>query len=113
MRVIDHLDTPAQFDCSAYAIPGAGSAPIQVVASLASGCSRVKVRDGIGNEFYGLYVGPVGAEVFQFECGGVPVEEIDCDIPAGARISLRSMDADAITRGILSMNFQTYGGTRG
>lgn len=112
LKIIDHLDTPERLDCSFSNIPGSGSSPIQVVAALYSGCSRIRVRDGVGSEFYGLYAGPSGQEVLQLVLGGLGVSEVDHDIPAGTRISLRSMSTSAISRGIIAMEFLTHGGNR-
>lgn len=103
--VIDFIDSPDVLDTLVTNIPGSGSATLTIVASMAAQCSRIQVRDGIGTEFFNLYVGAVGSEVKKAILGCAGPSEIDVSIAPGARVSLRSASTSVISSGSLTIMF--------
>lgn len=101
--VVDQIDTTPVLDTSSTNIPGSASSPVEVVASTAAAVQKVLTVEDIG-EFIGLYTGAVAAEVLKcvLPLGG---GEVQVDIPAGTRISLRAMGAAAISTGSIAINF--------
>lgn len=105
MRAGDFFDAPEVLDCAVTPIPGSGSSPLEVVASLAIDARKIAVRDGIGSELIGLYVGGAGQEVLHRILGGPGDALLDVYIPQGSRVSLRSLGVDPIVAGQLTLEF--------
>jgi hypothetical protein len=103
LKVIDQLDSPSILDAAVTAIPGSGSSPLQVVASLAKTSYALLVHESLG-ELVGVYKGPVGQEVLECVIGLGP-DEVAVSLHKGARISLRSMKVAAIATGDLCIQF--------
>lgn len=102
LRPVDQLDTPL-LDTSSTNIPASSGSPVQVVASTASACRKIQTVEDIG-AFIGLYTGAPASEVLVaiLPLGG---GEIEVDIPASTRISLRAMENTAISSGKIAINF--------
>ena len=98
------MDSPKVLDCTVTSIPGSGSPPLQVVASLIFPAAKLEINDGLG-AYCGLYVGGVGVEELYLIIAGGDRYEKDVEIPHGARISLRSMSTSAISTGTLCLTF--------
>jgi hypothetical protein len=103
LDVVDQIDTTPLLDTSSTNIPGSGSSPVQVVATLAANVKRILVVEDIG-EYYGLYTGAAASEVLKcvIPLGG---GEVPVEINSGTRISLRSMTTTAISTGKIAINF--------
>lgn len=103
--VVDFLDDGSFAPTGANAIPGSGSAPLQVVASLAANVAKIQVISDVG-EFLNIYSDSAGANLLAHVVL-TPDEVIDVDIPAGTSIYIRNAKAAAIDdpNSILSMNF--------
>lgn len=93
------------FNAASTNIPASSSAPVQVVASTGAAVKKILIVDDIG-EFIGIYVGAPSSEVLEAitPLGG---GEIELQIPAGVRISIKHMKNSAITSGFLAINFLT------
>lgn len=102
LSVVDQLDTPL-LDTSGTNIPASASLPLEVVASTAAIVRKLVQVDDIG-EFIGIYTGPASSEVLLavMPLGG---GEMEVNIPASTRISLRNMQNSAISTGMISINF--------
>lgn len=103
LGVIDQIDTTPLLDVSLSNIPASANPPLQIVASLAANCRKILSIDDIG-EYIGLYIGGVGAEVLYciMPLGG---GEMEVNIPAASRISLRNMKNSAIVSDFIAINF--------
>jgi len=101
LTVVDFLDVP-YFD--ATTINGSAGAFVQCVASLAANVTKVQTFDTSGS-FMGVYVGPPAGEVLAFVFGPGTNETVDIVIPAGSRVSFRSLEAAAPVAGNITMNF--------
>lgn len=101
--VVDQIDTTPLLDTASTNIPGSASNPVEIVSSTAAVVQKVLTVEDIG-EFIGLYTGAAAAEVLKcvLPLGG---GEVQVDIPAGTRISLRSMTTSAISTGKIAINF--------
>jgi hypothetical protein len=101
MTVVDQLDTPVLITSSTN-IPGSASAPLEVIASTAANIQKLQSVEDIG-EYIGVYTGAASSEVLKciLPLGG---GEVQLEIPAGTRISLRSMTVSAISIGSLALN---------
>ena len=104
MRVIANIDPPEVLDCAVTPIPGSGSAPLQVVESLAERANGILVYDAT-DQYIGVYLGPAGSERFLCNLGSSHPLTLSVAIPKGTRVSLRSMQPDPITIGGLSIQF--------
>lgn len=102
LTVVDQQDTPV-IDTSSTNIPDSASLPLEVVASLAASVQQVQSVEDIG-EYIGVYTGATAAEVLKavLPLGG---GEVKLEIPAGTRVSLRSMTTSAISVGKIALNF--------
>jgi len=100
---IDQIDSTPVLDTASTNIPGSASLPVQVIASTAADAQKVISVEDIG-EYIGLYTGAASSEVLKcvLPLGG---GEVEVDIPASTRISLRAMDATAISLGKIALNF--------
>jgi hypothetical protein len=100
--VVDQIDSTPLLDVSSSNIPASASLPLQVVASTAALVSKIVSVEDIG-EFIGVYTGPASSEVLLcvLPLGG---GEMQVQIPASTRISLRHMKNSAITSGFISLN---------
>lgn len=103
------MDAPEILSAASTNIPGAGSAPLQVVAN-----STFKAAYGVSwldttGEFIGLYTGGIGLEVLRCIVGGGTTAAAPVVISALSRISLRSMTSSAITNGQLTLTFLGQG----
>lgn len=99
---VDQLDS-ILLDTSSTNIPASASSPLQVVASTAAQVRKVVSVEDIG-EFIGVYTGPALSEVLHciLPLGG---GEMQVNIPAGTRVSLRNMKNATITSGFIAVNF--------
>jgi len=102
LTVVDQLDV-LLLDTSSTNIPASASLPLQVVASTAAVVRKIVQIDDIG-EFIGVYTGAAASEVLLaiMPLGG---GEMEVNIPASTRISLRNMQNSAISTGLISINF--------
>lgn len=103
------FDVPV-LDCSVTAIPGSGSATLEVIARTDSSASHVMINDGIA-QYVGLYIGVVGAEVLAFVIHSGSLYQHSANVHMHCRVSLRSMDTVPITRGSVCCTF--FGERRG
>lgn len=103
--IVDFLDAGSMAPTGANAIPGSGSAPLQVVSSLAANVTKIQVIHDIG-EFLNIYSDAAGTNLLA-HVTLTPDETIDVDIPAGSSIYIRNAKASAIddANSIISMNF--------
>lgn len=104
LRANSFLDPPEVFNAAVTPIPGNGSSPLQVVASLASTAYRIDSFESVGKAF-GLYQGAPGQEHLVAILGaGMPMQHI-VSINKGARLSIRAMEVAAITSGKVILQF--------
>lgn len=103
LSVVDQIDTTPLLSVASSNIPASASSPLQIVASLAANVYKVISVEDIG-EFIGLYTGAAASEVLNcvLPLGG---GEVEVNIPAGTRISLRNMKNAAITTDFIALNF--------
>lgn len=101
-NVVDQIDTTPLLDTSSTNIPASASNPVAVIASTAATAYKIVSVEDIG-EYIGLYTGAAMSEVLLcvLPLGG---GEIDVNIPAGTRISLRNMKNAAISSGFIALN---------
>jgi hypothetical protein len=104
-RIVDYIDTPEVLDTSVTPIPGSGSSPLQIVSNLYAQTSHLLVKDGIQDRFIGVYKGSPGSEILVCIIGVSADSELAVDLPAGTRVSLRSMDASPVNSGSLCIQF--------
>lgn len=90
-------------DTSSSNIPASASNPLQVIASLTSGCKIIQSVEDIG-EFIGVYQGPALSEQL---VGVLPLGggELNVSLSAGTRVSLRNMKNATISTGFIVLNF--------
>jgi hypothetical protein len=101
LDVVDELDTPLT---SAASINGSGGALVQVVASLAVAAKAVHLMD-TGGRYLGLYLGAPSSEVLKMIINPGSDSVVDVSIPAGSRITLRSMETVGPSSGFIAINF--------
>jgi len=103
LSVVDQIDTTPLLNVSVSNIPASASLPLEVVSSLASSVKKIISVEDIG-EFIGLYTGAASSEVLLciLPLGG---GEIQVNIPAATRISLRHMKNSAIPSDFIALNF--------
>jgi hypothetical protein len=99
------IDAPQVLDATVTPIPANTSSPLQIVANLSTEIQGFEVGDGIQQGFIGVYVGDVGQEVLVDIIGGPSHPERHIAIAKGSRISLRSMNAQSMTTGLLKLVF--------
>jgi hypothetical protein len=77
---------------------------VEIEDSMPDACTELDIFDGSGKILY-LGVGAAGAEVIKaiIPPGG-PLNRIPCNIPKGARVALKAVDATAST-GYAVINF--------
>lgn len=99
--VVDQIDTTPLLDTSSTNIPASASNPVQIIASTAAQAYKLVSVEDIG-EYIGVYTGAALSEVLLciLPLGG---GEIDVNIPAGTRISLRNMQNAAISSGKIAL----------
>lgn len=102
--VVGFLDPPEMFDATVTNIPSKLSSPLQIVAALRKTACRMKIHNGMGEEFVGFYKGAVGSEVLFASTGLNGVSEVDVHLPRGTRVSIRSM-GDLVDDGSLIVEF--------
>ncbi len=102
LTIIDQPDVPF-FDASSINIPSSASPPVEIVTTLAAAVKRVQWQDDMG-EFIGVYIGAAGVETLLFIVGPGG-SGIDVSIPIATRISIKNMQAAAITSGFATINF--------
>lgn len=102
--IVGFMDAPQVLDASVTNIPGNGSSPVQVVASMPNISLHVHFYDGMG-QYVGIYRGAAGKESLVCIVGGGGSDQKPCNLSPGDRVSLRSMDASAITSGSLCLQF--------
>lgn len=104
LDVVDQIDATPVLDTSSTNIPGSASLPLEVVASTAARVRKITSVEDVG-EFIGLYIGAATSEVLLavLPLGG---GDLEVDIPASTRISLRAMGASAISTGSIALNLQ-------
>lgn len=103
VKPIAYPDPPYVIDTGVTPIPDINSPPLQIIADTG-------VQTGVGvafndstGDFIGVYVGKVGEESFICIVGnGLSGQEWGT-IPARSRVSLRSMTADPVANGLLSV----------
>lgn len=106
---IAFIDAPRVINTSVTPIPGAASAPMQVVASLGTRAAHaIDYIDSTG-DYIGVYVGAIGSEKLVTIIGGGAITRSYVVLHTNARISLRSITASSITNGYLSMVFMGMG----
>ena len=103
LDVVDQIDTTPLLDVSSSNIPASAGNPLQIVASTAAAVRKLVVVEDIG-EFIGIYTGAALSEVLLavLPLGG---GEIEVNIPASTRVSLRHMKNTAITSDFIAINF--------
>lgn len=103
LTIVDQIDTTPLLSVALTNIPASASNPVEIVASLAANVKKVVSVEDIG-EYIGLYTGLAAAEVLAcvLPLGG---GEVEVEIPAGTRISLRHMKNTAITSDYIAINF--------
>lgn len=98
---IAYFDPPLVLDCTVTNIPGSGSLPLQVISNtgLDTGVG-IDFSDSTG-DFIGAYIGLPGLETLLCIIGNGLSGQAWARIPAGSRISLRSMTIEPITAGLI------------
>lgn len=101
--VVDQIDTTPLLDTSSTNIPASSGNPVTIVASLAANVTKLLSVEDIG-EYIGVYTGVALSEVL---VGVLPLGggEINIEIPAATRVSLRAMENVAISSGKIAINF--------
>lgn len=102
------LDPPRILDAAVTSIPGSGDVPVEVVNDLGPLCAIAVDYIDSTSEFIGVYVGPLGQEQLKCIIGGGLTERAYAVFPIHSRVSLRSMNAAAITNGELVCTFMSY-----
>lgn len=103
------IDPPHILYSNVTSIPGSGDAPLEVIA--VSGVKAARAIDYIDStgEWIGVYTGEVGNEALRCIIGGGATTRQDVVIAANSRVSLRSMGADPIENGTLTMTLMGFG----
>ena len=103
------IDPPKILNATVTNIPGAGDAPLEVIAdSGIKSAQAIDYIDSTGN-FIGVYTGGLGQETLRCIIGGGIVTRAAVVIAVHSRVSLRSMTADPITNGKLTMVLMGFG----
>ena len=102
LNVVDKLDS-VLVDTSVTNIPASSGSPLQVVASLAAATVKVQSVEDIGS-YIGLYVGAPSSETLMavLPLGG---GEVEVQLAASSRISLKALENTAISSGKIAINF--------
>jgi hypothetical protein len=103
LDVIDFQDTPV-LDASSVNIPASAANPVQVVASLAANVKKIKVNATTG-EYIGIYTGAALSEVLQAIAGPGESRDIEVQMAAAERVSLRNMANATISTGEFCIQF--------
>ena len=103
VSVKNEMDT-SLLDTGSTTINGSAGAFVQVVASLGNACKKIRIADTTG-QFIGVYTGGAGSEVFAFMTNPGLDDYIELAIAGGTRVSLRAMQAAAISNGLFAMQF--------
>lgn len=96
------FQTSALIDASSTNIPGNASLPLELIASASATVRKIQIVEDIG-EYMALYTGPASSEVLlcALPLGGGDVEVA---VPAATRISIKALQASAITSANLIIN---------
>ena len=106
---IAFLDPPQVLNTVVTNIPGAMSAPLQVVDDIGfKAAFGIQYTDTTG-DYVGVYIGAAGFEVLKTIIGGGQTTLVPVVIPAHSRVSFRSMTSSAITNGDISCVFLGMG----
>jgi len=95
------LNTTPLIDTAVTPIPTATF--LQVIASTPGAASKIHIVEDIG-QYMGLYIGAIGSEILQMVLplgGGI----VEIDLPAGTRVSLKSLTGANIISGSIAMNY--------
>ena len=103
---IDLIDGAGILNVSVSNIPASAASPLQIVASIAADCYKIKVIEDVG-EFIGLYTGAALSETLLCVLPpGYAGGDLDVYIPAGTRLSIKNMkNATINTATYLAINF--------
>jgi len=95
-------ETTALLDTSSTNIPASSGNPLELVASTTAIIRKIQSVEDIG-EFMGIYEGAALSETL---VGILPLGggEIEVNLPAATRISIRNMKNSAITTGFITLN---------
>lgn len=99
---IKALDNPILINCASTTINGSAGAFVQLEAVTSALISQLLINDGTG-EFIGIYKGPLLSEVLVAIVGGGAPNQQAVDIPAGSRLSARSLKTTSVTTGEFSI----------
>jgi len=104
--VVDFIDgANAILDASSTNIPGSGSSPVTLVASLDDDVGAIQVFDTTGG-FIGIYTGAALSEILRCVVGPGSDQTIDVSFAGGARVSAKRLDSvTALSSGFLAINF--------
>lgn len=92
-------------DASNTNIPARGATPpVEIVASLAARARKIQVFQDFGFRC-GLYAGAASAETLIAVLPLTPDFTVEVDIPAGTRLSLKSLEDSLINVGSIAINF--------
>lgn len=96
------FQTSALIDTSSTNIPGSAGSPLTLIASTSAQTLKVQIVEDIGS-YMGLYVGAAASEVLvaALPLGG---GEVEVDIPAASRLSLKALETPAISSGKIIVN---------
>lgn len=107
---IAFLDSPKVLNATVTPIPGAGSAPLQVVANIGLRAAYAIDFQDTTDDYIGVYIGAAGSETLVCIIGGgAPSARSYGVFHAGSRVSFRSLTASAITNGYISATFMGLG----
>lgn len=89
-------------DASSTNIPGSASLPLTLIASTSAATKKIQIVEDIG-EYMALYTGAVSSEVLlaALPLGG---GEVEVNVPAATRISIKALKTPAITSSNLIIN---------
>jgi hypothetical protein len=105
---IAFIDSPEILNCSVTPIPANSGSFLQVIADTgARSAGGIEYIDTTG-DFIGVYLGASGFEVLLCIIGNGLAHKVTAFIPPNSRISLRSMTANAITNGELTMSIMSH-----
>lgn len=102
------MDAPRVLNASVTPIPGAASLPLEVVHNLGTRAAyAIDYIDSTG-DYIGVYLGAANSERLATIIGGGVVTRAWVTLPAGSRISLKSITSSPITNGYLSCTFMGF-----
>lgn len=104
LDVVDFIDSTPVLDTSVTNITASAGSPVEIVASLAAAVKKLRVNDTTG-KYIGIYTGAAAAEVLQAVSGPGIDGDIEVQMTAGQRVSLRHMANTAISLGEICIQF--------